>query len=361
MSATYAHIRAPERSRTAPLDWQARLARPRPLVSATLGTLADAFEADQERRRVPYNTLRTLRTTLRRFRVDFGTYLTTDAEPAWFVAWIEARLALRHAPKTIRRDVYFIRKVFEHGIGLGVCTVNPIVSLPRRALPPNRVLDRSRSKLEVLELEEVARLLGCQAVLWERRLLWAVLLSTGVRIGEASGLSYADWNPTMRPLGELLVRFQWSAAERALTPTKTDLVRHVPVSSFLESWLARARARFVERQGYGPTASDVLVPYRGCRGNGADRRWSPRTALRWWHRDLELAGIPHPAAGRRRLHSARHTFATRAVQAGADWRAIAEVTHNPHEQEMAGCAFGQYVHLGWPFLCSAVEKLRFST
>lgn len=355
MPRTSAHIRI-----RAPrvLDWQARLRQPPALAVTTLGELADLFLADRIRRGVPYNTLRTLRSALNRFRLDFGSLLTVDAEPAWFMAWIEAWGGDR-APKTIRKDLYFFGLVFDFGVEMRLATRNPIRELPRRALPRNRVLDKARARLEVLELPDVVRLLACETILWDRRLLWAVLLSTGLRSAEASGLSFGDWHPVQRPLGELLIHAQWIPATQELAPTKTDLVRHVPVSTFLEPWLRGARARFEKRHGYAPIPGDILIPFRGFKGTLDSRRWSPKTSLRWWHRDLETAGIPHPASGPRRVHATRHTFATRCVQAGADWRAVAEITHNPSESELAGCAFGQYVHLGWPYLCAAIEKLRF--
>ena len=62
----------------------------------------------------------------------------------------------------------------------------------------------------------------------DRQMAYAIELLAGVRPGEASALRWRHYDPTMRPLGKLLVAKSYSTRVGEKT-TKTDAVKHVPV------------------------------------------------------------------------------------------------------------------------------------
>lgn len=129
------------------------------------------------------------------------------------------------------------------------------------------------------------------------------------------------------------------------------------------------RPRLVSRATHRPiTVADVLSHHRPRPAEAftfaelaesflaqARADWGQTTLLRRWHEVLERAGVAHPATGPRRLHAARHTFASLLVRAGAAGRSVRAITH---DSTADGSTFARYVHLDWSSLCEAVLKLE---
>jgi integrase len=303
---------------------------------------------------------RTLDSLFKRVRADFGELLVSDFDPDFAIAWCDAQLAEGKASSTARKNLDLMRSpLFARAVELGLIAVNPIDLVPKRALPSRRPRDPKRPELEVLELVEVAQLLADERIPWDRRFLWALLLFTGARPGEAFALTWGDYSEKLKPLGELVVARSFDSVEKSVRATKTELVRHVPVHPELRGWLQEAHRRFRQRAKRVPGRFDLLTEYKVPKSGGQRHTWYESTALDNWRADLELVGIAHPASGPRRLYAARHTFITLAIRAGADWRALEHVTHNPEDERYQDhSAFGRYVHFGWKDLCAAVAKLE---
>lgn len=132
--------------------------------------------------------------------------------------------------------------------------------------------------------------------------LVAFMIQTGVRNGEAIGLQVRDihWDTVEIKICRSLARTSRGthAAARIEKGTKTDNVRYIPMNSFLVDLLKPLCA---ER-------SDTTLVFTNQNGNCIDDK---KFQDRVFKPLLKKLGIPD-----RDLYACRHTFATRAVQAG---------------------------------------------
>ena len=89
---------------------------------------------------------------------------------------------------------------------------------------------------------------------------YAIELLAGVRPGEGSALRWRHYDPTVRPLGKLLVAKSYSTRVGEKT-TKTDAVKHVPVHPTLAAMLAEWKlGGWAAMMGRAPGPDDLIVP-----------------------------------------------------------------------------------------------------
>jgi integrase len=131
-----------------------------------------------------------------------------------------------------------------------------------------------------------------------------ILVRTGVRIEEGLGL---QWPYVDLGRQELAVRYQWDPTLGRLRPTKGKRSRVVD--------LTPGAAAHIDAL---PRTSPWLFP--GPRGAGL-RPYSHRAVLAQFHAVKLDAGLWRECYV---LHSLRHTYATRLVEAGVDLRYISE-------------------------------------
>ena len=173
----------------------------------------------------------------------------------------------------------------------GVLENNPVelVSSPRR--------DRYLPK--VLTVDEIFQLLdkgyGSGLLALRDRAIFELLYSSGLRVGELTGLNLWDLD-----LGQGLVRVLGKGRKE----------RIVPVGSRAR----QALGDYLQRRG-GPTDNQPL--FLNHRGG----RLSARSVERHLKRQLIQAGILKTASP----HALRHSFATHLLDGGADLRAIQEL------------------------------------
>jgi len=267
-------------------------------------------------------------------------------------AWIRALLARGLAANTVRKLTYLLGRFTRYAVDAGAIDVDPVSRIDRRVLPSARPRDRGRSASEVLTPSQVRRLLEDDGIPLDRRILWALLLFTGMRYGEAAALRWRAYQPELEPLGEIVVRESWDCIDHELKPTKTGLVRRVPVHPELAEWLRLSRAHFLVRANRRPRADDLVAPHWL---KGAPKHWHERTALRRWKMDLARQNLKDLPGGPRRLHATRHTFISLCLRAGASRDALQTVTHAPMSDGRS--AFDLYSHYDWAALCRAVAVL----
>jgi integrase/recombinase XerD len=175
-----------------------------------------------------------------------------------------------------------------------VAALDPATEVP----PPGLLPVRSRRLVPYLYSEDEIKALmeGAEEIepeLWGAtcRTVLGLLWATGMRVGEALRLEYAD---VSFHAGRLTV---WRSKSKS---------RHVPLSpSTLEALAAYDRLR--RRCAPEPATTHF---FRGRRGGAV-----PYMALRdEFVRLLERTGVPHrPAPQRPRIHDLRHSFAVRTV------------------------------------------------
>lgn len=296
----------------------------------------------------------------------FGELTAHDITVEVLAAWLTSYKATGYATATVRKALGFVSSLLALAIELGAGPAfNACHLLPKRLKPAKRARDPDRVLAELLSPLDTAKLIECSHLPLERRALWAGLLLTGARIGEAAGLEWRDLDMNARPLQELTIARQFRTNGRIITDTKTGIVRKVPVHPRLGRFLEEMRSWFLGKFGREPEPEDPLLPWAQATGHvqvdgqrrviaiNGPRRWTEPRALRCFGEDLEVAGIP----GRRRVHATRHSFITNLVIAGAPERVVRTLTHVTGITDRKD-AFQLYIAAPWPARCDAVLRLQ---
>lgn len=176
-----------------------------------------------------------------------------------------------------------------------------------------------------------------------RRTIYAGMFLSGCRIGEWAARRWRDWEPTLQPLGRLMVATSFNRKAQEEKGVKTDNPREVPVHAQLAEVLADWRQNgWSQMFGRSPGPDDFITP-------------SPRggflkdpTVLEWLKKDLAMLGCRG-----RRIHDSRRTFISLALADGADKHKLRWVTHGPPAD-----IIDLYTTLPWETLCSQVAVLK---
>lgn len=194
-----------------------------------------------------------------------------------------------------------------------------------RVIPDNpiRGLDAPRkanTQIDTLTTEQAARVIREETEpAWH--LIWRILFSTGMRLGEVTGITGAE---LVEQDGIPCIAVEWQLKQWKSVKSEKDLPRGMECRRVGNTlWLTRPKTRAGRR--IVPLPADVareLVAYmtvnRGGVGpdelvflNKADRPIFPQSLRNAWNKALKRAGVPHV-----RVHSARHTAATAMMRLG---------------------------------------------
>jgi integrase len=139
-------------------------------------------------------------------------------------------------------------------------------------------------------------------------LAWRLFLETGMRKGEVLALSFSDidWGDGTVRIGATLTAEGggWRVVERV----KSGTAHIMPLSDRLTA-LLRAE---LNDDGISPRT----YVFQGAHG----RPVTPSSLERWWARDCKAAGLSG-----RVIHELRHTWATRALEAGVQPSVVAKI------------------------------------
>lgn len=186
-------------------------------------------------------------------------------------------------------------------LDVGMIPVNPLLDVPLDML-------KAKRRGDAMPLDDVDRLLEA-AKGGPGEIVWRLLLETGARRGEITGLNWSDINFRTGVLFIRKIASPESDGINLSARTKGGANREIPLSPAL---VATLRALKSER---GATASDPIV---------IDRKGQKRasfTAIRyWWKQDCEKAGVSGYTP-----HSLRHTFATTALAAGVPVNVVSSI------------------------------------
>lgn len=204
---------------------------------------------------------------------------------------VDRLVAAKVAPATISTTVGALGSIYGRAVQRDELDVSPTVGVKVPAIRNNR--ERFATP------DEAAKLLA--AVPERDRGVWAAAFYAGLRRGEIRALRWTDVD---LKAGTIEVRRSWDPAETEAGATKSRNRRKVPIITVLREVLAAERLRqppgvelcFALDEG-GPFRADRLQ-------QRADKAWE--------------------AVGHERitLHSCRHTFASFAVAAGVNAKAL---------------------------------------
>jgi len=261
------------------------------------------------------------------------------------------------APRTIY-NVYSVASALFRDAKLADLIDQTPCELDERQLGPLTDKDPEWRNAAVFGREEVELMISDPRIPPDRHVVYGLELLAGVRPGEAAALRWRHYDPTITPLGKMLVAKSYNTRRNAEKSTKTDAVKHVPVHPVLAAMLAEWKlGGWPAMNGRAPGPDDLIVPLppdaaasRRSR-TGEPYRGHDYSGKRWREADLPALGWRH-----RRHYDMRATFITLAIDDGADPEVLeTRVTHNRKSRS----AFDGYNRgLHWERTCAEVAKLR---
>jgi integrase len=270
-----------------------------------------------------------------------GHLLVTEVRPRHLRDLI---MALREdadidlAPRTIRTISGLLHSMFKSAVIDEVITENP-AKYERGVLPKKLDKDPSWRRQAIYTRAEVEQLISDDRIPIDRRVLYALKFFTG-RHSEVSGLTWAQYDSTAKPLGALAIDF-----------TKSDVPRAIPVHPTLAKILAAWKlSGWEDLYGHKPRPIDLIVPTRNLSRRDANE------AQRQLLYDLKKIGLRTEAGKERnrRGHDLRRTLITLARTDGAIDSVLKVITHGPTTQQMIDL----YSSFPWETLCAELGKLK---
>jgi integrase len=263
---------------------------------------------------------------------------------------------LNLAPRSIYNIYSVVSAVFRDAKLADLLEQSPCV-LDERHLGPLIDKDPEWRSTAVFTHEEAETIISDARIPPDRQMAYAIELLAGVRPGEASALRWRHYDPTVRPLGKLLVAKSYSTRVGEKT-TKTDAVKHVPVHPTLAAMLAAWKlGGWAAMMGRAPGPDDLIVPLppeaaeRRYKRKGEPFRTTYYSGKCWRKDDLPALGWRH-----RRHYDMRATFITLAIDDGADPDVLE--TRVTHTRKSRGAFDGYNRGLQWERTCAEVSKLR---
>jgi len=272
-----------------------------------------------------------------------GDRILEDLKPPDVAAWVRELREAGLGARSVRNAHGALVALLTHATFNGAILANPAKGLPRGVLPKI-----GRSKRPAFGRADVLVLLTDERIAWPRRVVYAIALFTGCRLGEAVGRRWRDLKDR-EPLRGLHIASQYDDRPLKGAGDEDTAERIAPVHPELEAVLDEWRRVGWERHhGRIPRPDDWIVP-----GDLEATRPLTRNQITKAHmRDRARVGLEvEPGAG---MHSFRRSFVSLARNAGADRDLVAQVTHAPRGDVLDD----SYTRREWEALCEVVGRIR---
>lgn len=260
------------------------------------------------------------------------------------------------SPKTLQNMNRMIHKSLEKAMELDLIVKNyaSFVEIPRI----------EETEMRVLTVEEQEQL-EKELTTSNEKLAFGVYLSLtlGIRLGEVLGLRWSDIDTQkgivrIRRTVNRLEKLDGSGTELVVgTPKSKKSLRDIPISEGYCQKLMYYWARSSQIMRKPPKDNDYLL--RSAVGGPAE----PKTMQETFKRILKAAGVADA-----NFHSLRHTFATRAIEKGADVKTLSvllghsdvNITLNRYlfAAHMVAKVLDRKVTQKWAFLMFFNKKFR---
>jgi integrase len=247
---------------------------------------------------------------VRRLRPHIGRIRLNELTPAAIQATYGTLLRKGLAPISVGHAHAVLRRALKQAVQWGLILRNPIHGVSRPRPTPKEI--------KTLSVSEVQRLF--ETTKFDRRhTLWVVLATTGLRLGEALGLTWDDIDSRQ---GKLQVR---RALQRqrgvglVLVEPKTKHSRRTvylakgSIATLAEHRRAQAQERLTAGPRWNSAHDFVFANQDGSPLQGSNLN-------RIFHKALRDAGLP-----KIRIHDLRHTAATQLLERGVHPKVVQEM------------------------------------
>jgi integrase len=201
-----------------------------------------------------------------------------------------------------------LRTALSRATKLKRIAVNPMLSVET---PKQRKF--YASPLTLVEWRKLMQAAQAEPTMWH--LMWRITLATGLRQGEVLGLSWEDFNSDT---GGVFVRNQMQRQTGNGLVLKSilkanaeprEIILDEETAALMKVWRREQTQYRLQKGSWGDR--DLVFT------NGLGKPIEPRKALSRWKELLRHTGIKE-----RRLHDARHTFATVLLQSGVEVKVV---------------------------------------
>jgi len=221
------------------------------------------------------------------------------------------------SPKSIKNIHVVLHCALEQAVKEDLLIKNPLngITLPRR----------TQKQIEVLTPEEQKKLVNCCLEhRWDTIIL--LTLYSGMRLGEVLGLTWKDINfeknsirinkqlSRLRDYNGSTFRTKLDLRAETKTSSSNRTIYIAPV--IMEKLKEHKERQDKHRKSLGKAYNNLNMVFAREDGNYVD----PGTFRDHYKNTLTKAGIGHKT-----FHSLRHTFATRALESGANIKVVSEI------------------------------------
>ncbi|MCR4606417.1 MAG: site-specific integrase [Oscillospiraceae bacterium] len=226
---------------------------------------------------------------------------------------------------TIQHHFATLRNIMEYARRFHYIDFDPCQDLSQKEKP-----HRDKKKVDFLAPKEAVRYMDClknEELFW--RVFQNVLITTGLRRGEAVGLQWGDIDPeklTITVQRNVTVDKD-SESGYHIGNTKTGESRTVPISERLYKMLMALKAdlenKLSEKDDDGNIVTQVSIFPNGFIFNRELDPYTPiypSTPTRWQSDFVKRHNLPNVSP-----HDLRHTAATLALESGADLKQVQEL------------------------------------
>lgn len=218
-----------------------------------------------------------------------------------------------YSASTVQHHYKCLVNILDYARRLHYIDANPCADLSPKEKP-----HKDGKKIDFLDsaqAREYLRCLGAEPLFW--RAFENVLITTGLRRGEAVGLQWGDISADKLTLTiQRNVTIDKDAPEKYhIGNTKGKEARTVPISHRVYALLMQLKAEQAEKYG-------ALMPraYIFCRDDDPYRPLYPTEPTRWQRKFVKRHGLENVSP-----HDLRHTAATLALEGGADLKQVQEL------------------------------------
>lgn len=219
-----------------------------------------------------------------------------------------------YSKTTIQHHFGTLRNIMQYARRFHYIQADPCQDLTQKEKP-----HRDAKKVDFLATDDARRFITC---LEDEPLFWRafenVLITCGLRRGEAIGLQWRDVDPDKLTLTvERNVTMDANADDKLrIGTTKTGEARTVPISERVYGLLMQLKREQEERLHITMAPSAFIF----CRQTDPQRPIYPTEPTRWQRKFIERHHLPDVSP-----HDLRHTAATLALEAGANLKEVQQL------------------------------------